>query len=174
MGAVYQSLFWLVKGVFLVQSLLQSVPVTKQLSLRFPLSITTATRISSGYGYRVHPVQGKFKKHEGIDITAPYGAEVYAASNGVVLKSRYEKGYGNVIVVQHANQVKTLYAHLAGRMVYEGTYIQKGAVIGTVGATGVATGPHLHYEIWIRNKKVDPFLFWKMLKARRSERTDTK
>ena len=106
--------------------------------------------ISSPYGWRVDPIDGSRSLHTGLDIAGTgYGSPVYAADNGVVVKSEYNgAGYGNYIVVDHHNGYYTTYAHMSERISNIGDTVAKGQVIGYVGATGRATGPHLHFEAW--------------------------
>ncbi|PLX30170.1 MAG: hypothetical protein C0582_01295 [Alphaproteobacteria bacterium] len=114
--------------------------------------------ISSRYGMRKHPILGYSKMHQGIDFAAPRGTRVLAAGDGVVQKAQFNGGYGNYIVVKHSPSIKTAYAHLMrfAKGVRSGTKVKQGQVIGFVGTTGRSTGPHLHYEIHLNNKKVNP------------------
>lgn len=106
--------------------------------------------ISSPYGWRVDPINGSRSLHTGLDIAGTgQGSPVYASDNGVVVKSEYNgSGYGNYIVINHNNGYYTSYAHMSQRKMEVGTTVAKGQVIGLVGATGRATGPHLHFEAW--------------------------
>lgn len=106
--------------------------------------------ISSPYGWRVDPIDGSRSLHTGLDIAGTgLGSPVYAADNGVVIKSEYNgAGYGNYIVINHNNGYYTSYAHMNSRISNIGDTVAKGQVIGYVGQTGRATGPHLHYEAW--------------------------
>ena len=106
--------------------------------------------ISSPYGWRVDPIDGSRSLHTGLDIAGTgYGSPIYAADNGVVIKSEYNgAGYGNYIVINHNNGFYTSYAHMNERISNIGDTVAKGQVIGYVGQTGRATGPHLHYEAW--------------------------
>jgi len=133
----------------------------KNFPIHFPLAKEDFKNISSPFGFRRHPILQKNKLHAGIDLVAPKGAAVLASANGVVQKSMYQKGYGNHIVITHYPTLETLYAHLWITLVKEGDLVTQGQLIGFVGDTGLATGPHLHYEIHINNKKLDPILVWK-------------
>ena len=106
--------------------------------------------ISSPYGWRVDPIDGSRSLHTGLDIAGTgYGSPIYAADNGVVIKSEYNgAGYGNYIVINHNNGYYTSYGHMCERVAMEGQTVAKGQIIGYVGATGRATGPHLHFEAW--------------------------
>ena len=116
--------------------------------------------IGSLYGYRIHPNTKTRKFHAGIDIKANYGSAVYAAFDGVVVEVRKNnRAYGNTIKVLHENGLISFYAHLSYMKVKKGDIVCKGQTIGKVGATGNATGPHLHFEIREEEKKVNPLEF---------------
>jgi murein DD-endopeptidase MepM/ murein hydrolase activator NlpD len=101
---------------------------------------------------RLHPILGYSRKHQGVDFAAPGGTAIYAAGDGVVVRLGRAGGYGNYVEVEHNQQYTTAYAHLSGfaRGLREGERVRQGEVIGYVGATGTATGPHLHYEMHYR------------------------
>ena len=112
----------------------------------FTLPVTGA--ISSGFGWRVHPITGERKLHKGVDFAAPTGTPIFAAANGVVTYSGWtDDGYGNVVELRHENGELTLYAHTNRVYVSKGQVINKGQAIAEVGSTGRSTGPHLHFEI---------------------------
>jgi len=125
-----------------------------------PITNKDLTRISSGFGWRIHPIYRIPKKHTGIDFTAPTGTDVYVTGDGVVESSHYEGGYGNCIVVNHGYGYKTRYAHLSGYATSTGARVKRGQKIGLVGSTGASVGPHLHYEVEYGDQKVDPALFF--------------
>jgi murein DD-endopeptidase MepM/ murein hydrolase activator NlpD len=114
--------------------------------------------LRSGFGFRRHPILGYTKMHSGIDWTAPHGTQVYAAGNGIVEKAGWESGYGRYIRVRHANGYETAYAHLSAfaRGIEPGARVRQGQVIGFVGSTGLSIGAHLHYEILVNSRFVDP------------------
>lgn len=113
--------------------------------------------IGSLYGYRIHPNTRTKKFHAGLDIRAKHGNSVYAAFDGKVIEvKKSSKGYGNTIKILHDNGLVTLYAHLSAFSVKKGDIICKGKIIGKIGASGNATGPHLHFEIIENKKKVNP------------------
>jgi len=113
--------------------------------------------IGSLYGYRIHPNTRTKKFHAGLDIRAKHGNSVYAAFDGKVIEvKKSSKGYGNTIKILHDNGLITLYAHLSAFSVKKGDVICKGKVIGRIGTSGNATGPHLHFEIIENKKKVNP------------------
>ena len=104
-------------------------------------------RITSGFGMRYHPILHVRKLHTGVDFGAPYGTQIHAAAAGVVLLAGYTRGYGNCIIIDHGGGIATLYGHCSSLGVSEGQSVKQGQVIGRVGATGYATGPHLHFEV---------------------------
>ena len=113
-------------------------------------------RITSTFGPRVHPVFGDTRMHSGIDIGAGRGAPVRAAASGVVVGANYERGYGNVVVINHGGGVATLYAHLSSFSVRAGQTVSASMRIASVGSTGYSTGPHLHFEVRVNGVPVNP------------------
>ncbi|HLR81568.1 MAG TPA: M23 family metallopeptidase [Paenalcaligenes sp.] len=116
------------------------------------------TRISSTFGKRRHPIHGNWRNHNGVDYAAPQGTPIQATADGVVDFIGTQRGYGNVIIIKHHSGYSTLYAHQSRfeSGLKKGAKVQQGQRIGYVGATGWATGPHLHYEFRIDGKPVDP------------------
>ena len=112
----------------------------------------------SGFGLRRHPILGYTKMHTGVDWAAPSGTPIYASGNGTVEKVGWESGYGKYIRVRHNNGYETAYGHMTAyaRGIAEGTRVRQGQVIGFVGSTGLSTGSHLHYEILVNGRFVDP------------------
>ena len=122
----------------------------------WPIGIA-GTYITSSYGYRLHPIQGIYKYHAGIDIgNAGYGAPVLAAADGVVVYAGIMSGYGNCVMISHGNNIVTLYGHGQTILTEVGKEVKQGEVIMAVGSTGISTGPHLHFEVRIEGKAVDP------------------
>ena len=115
-------------------------------------------RMSSGFGMRFHPVLGYNKMHKGIDFAAPRGTPIYAAGDGTIERAGKFSSYGNYVRIRHRAGLETAYAHMQGfhSGVHAGTRVKQGQVIGYVGTTGRSTGPHLHYEILIGGKQVNP------------------
>jgi len=115
-------------------------------------------RVTSSFGLRRHPLLGFTRMHQGVDFAARQGAPVLAAADGVVTEAGRDGGYGNILRLRHADGWSTGYAHLSGYAVglAPGTRVLKGQVIGFVGQTGLATGPHLHYEVSRDGVKLDP------------------
>jgi murein DD-endopeptidase MepM/ murein hydrolase activator NlpD len=116
------------------------------------------TRISSRFTKRrFHPVQKRWKAHKGTDYAAPYGAPIVSTANGVVTKSGYTRGNGNYVKVKHSEKYSTQYLHMTKRLVKVGQRVKQGQTIGTVGSTGLATGPHVCYRFWVNGVQVDPY-----------------
>lgn len=116
-------------------------------------------RLSSGYGRRRHPILGYTRMHRGIDFAAPRGTPVYAAGDGTIVRAGRNGAYGNYIRIRHNGRYSTAYAHLKGyaRGLRKGRRVRQGQIIGYVGSTGRSTGAHLHYEILVGNRQVNPF-----------------
>ena len=114
--------------------------------------------LRSGFGYRRHPVLGYTKMHTGVDWANRIGTPIIAAGNGTVIKAEWDGGYGRRVEVQHANGYVTAYSHMSrfNRGVQAGARVRQGQVIGFVGSTGLSTGPHLHYEVSVNGRFVDP------------------
>jgi murein DD-endopeptidase MepM/ murein hydrolase activator NlpD len=122
--------------------------------LRAPLDFT---RISSNFSLRrKHPVHKRIKAHRGVDYAAPRGTPVYAAGDGKVIASGYSKANGNYVFIQHGGKYVTKYLHLTKRLARKGQHVAQGKTIGTVGSTGYATGPHLHYEFLVNGVHRNP------------------
>ena len=113
-------------------------------------------RVASGYGMRIDPVYHVRRFHQGMDFTAPTGTEVFATGNAKVEFSGWKQGYGNTVILDHGFGYKTLYAHLYKSLVRKGQKVRRSDVIALVGNTGKSTGPHLHYEVRLNDKPVDP------------------
>lgn len=123
--------------------------------LKAPLNYT---RISSRYSLnRFHPVQKKWKAHLGTDYAAPHGTPIMTTANGVVVKSEYNSGNGHYVKVKHNDTYSTQYLHMSKRAVKVGDRVKQGDIIGYVGSTGLATGPHVCYRFWYKDKQVDPY-----------------
>ncbi len=110
----------------------------------------------SGFGMRHHPVLKRPRMHYGIDFTARRGTPIYATGSGKVVRNEYSRSYGNVVVIDHGYGFKSLYAHMQKSLVKYGQEVSRGEKIGLVGSTGRSIGPHCHYEVMLRGKKVDP------------------
>jgi murein DD-endopeptidase MepM/ murein hydrolase activator NlpD len=126
----------------------------------WPIDRTKLKDVSSLYGMRVHPRYGYWKMHEGVDLSAPKGTPVYATGNGVVVRASWQRGYGELIELNHGFGYKTRYGHLSKMYVSPGDSVTRGQVIGEVGNTGVSSGAHLHYEVRFRDKTVNPIHYF--------------
>jgi len=126
-----------------------------------PLRSDEISHLASGYGMRIHPVYKVRKMHPGIDFSAPVGTPIYATADGVVQKVEFSfSGYGKMIDIDHGFGYMTRYAHMHGFAVRRGQKIKRGELIGYVGNTGLSTGPHLHYEVHINGKVVNPVYYF--------------
>jgi len=112
--------------------------------------------VVSPFGMRWHPILGGYRMHTGIDIAASYGAPIIASDDGVVLYTGWYGGYGNTVILDHGSGLSTLYAHCSAILVSQGQQVARGQAIARVGATGYATGPHLHFEIRVNGVPVNP------------------
>lgn len=127
----------------------------KKFLMRTPID---GARLSSGFGMRRHPILRYTRMHRGVDFAAPRGTPIKAAGNGVVEKKGGAGGYGKYIRIRHANKYKTAYGHMSryAKGIKPGTRVRQGQIIGYVGSTGRSTGNHLHYEVWLNGKAVNP------------------
>lgn len=113
-------------------------------------------RLSSTYGWRISPFSGKDRMHLGLDIAAPMGSPIYATADGTVVRTAVTEDYGRMLEVQHNSKLLTRYGHTSMLYVKEGQKVKKGQIIAAVGSTGWSTGPHVHYEIEVAGKRVNP------------------
>ena len=123
--------------------------------LRTPVA---AAHITSAFGMRMHPILGYSKMHQGVDFGAPTGAPIFAAGNGVVVEIEHKGSYGRYIRLRHNGKLETVYAHMSrfGANMHRGGHVNQGEVIAYVGMSGRATGPHLHFEVHVNGKPVNP------------------
>jgi murein DD-endopeptidase MepM/ murein hydrolase activator NlpD len=128
---------------------------TRKFLLRKPIA---EGEMTSGFGMRYHPILHFARLHSGVDWAAPVGTPILAAGNGIVIKSEYDSGYGRRVEIQHANGYVTTYNHMSafGRGIVAGAHVNQGQIVGYLGQSGLATGPHLHYEVIINGNFVDP------------------
>ena len=127
----------------------------KSLLMKTPID---GARLSSGFGYRQHPILGYNKMHRGIDFAAPTGTPIYASGDGVVIKQYRSPSYGNYVEIKHTGVYSTAYAHMSRfrKGLFQGSSVKQGQVIGYVGTTGRSTGPHLHYEVLRNGVQINP------------------
>jgi murein DD-endopeptidase MepM/ murein hydrolase activator NlpD len=123
--------------------------------LRTPVD---GAKLTSSFGTRMHPILGYTIQHKGVDFGAVSGTPIMAAGNGTVVEAGWKGGYGRYVRIRHNNQYSTAYGHMSqfGRDIKAGAHVSQGQVIGYVGATGMATGPHLHYEVLLHEKQINP------------------
>lgn len=124
--------------------------------LAVPIAPREGVRITSEYGYRIHPITKKQSFHSGVDIAAPLGTYIYSIAYGKVIMAKPNGLAGNEIRIDHGNGVISRYLHMYQRNVNVGDIVKPGQVIGTVGSTGNSTGYHLHFEMLKNNKSINP------------------
>ena len=129
------------------QQIQKTKQITQSPSANWILPVTKGHKITSGYGYRIHPVYHTRNFHDGIDINATMNTPVYAVAGGTVFKSEWYNGYGNYIEIDHGNGIHSFYGHLNKLLVYKGHSIKQGQLIGLSGNTGVGTAAHLHFGV---------------------------
>lgn len=134
------------------------VPVVTEAGFLFPVSLNGYQCMTSPYGYRVHPISGVTRLHNGVDLAAVTGTPIFASKSGVVTTAciGWGNGYGNHVVINHGDGYSTLYAHQSALNVYEGQIVSQGDVIGYVGSTGNSNGPHLHFTVFKNGETINP------------------
>jgi murein DD-endopeptidase MepM/ murein hydrolase activator NlpD len=120
------------------------------------LLLDSTRRVTSGFGSRRDPFSGEFREHDGIDLGAPEGTPVRVPAGGVVRSAGPRGGYGNAIEIDHGHGLTTLYGHAADLLVFPGETVHAGQAIATVGSTGRSTGPHLHFEVRVDGRPLEP------------------
>ncbi|NJN23911.1 MAG: peptidoglycan DD-metalloendopeptidase family protein [Acaryochloridaceae cyanobacterium RL_2_7] len=121
--------------------------------------LPTQGSVTSPFGWRTHPVLGTSRFHAGLDVGAEEGTPIVAADSGTVIVSEWYGGYGNAIIIDHGNDITTLYGHCSQLYVPVGENVQKGQLIAAVGSTGLSTGPHLHFEVRVKGEPSDPVAY---------------
>jgi murein DD-endopeptidase MepM/ murein hydrolase activator NlpD len=121
-----------------------------------PSGWPTRGRVTSSFGRRRHPITGRIQGHEGIDIAAPTGTPIRATANGTVRFSGTQAGYGRMVIIDHGYGLQTVYAHNSRNVVRAGQRVKRGQTIAYVGSSGTSTGPHVHYEVRLSGKPVNP------------------
>jgi murein DD-endopeptidase MepM/ murein hydrolase activator NlpD len=116
-------------------------------------------RLMSPFGSRSDPFSGEGAFHKGVDISAPYGNRIVAPADGEVSFASFMSGYGRMVAIDHGHGITTRYGHLSAFSVVEGQMVRRGETIGYVGMSGRSTGPHLHYEVWVRHTPVNPYKY---------------
>lgn len=126
------------------------------LATRTPSGRPCRGEMTSPFGYRIHPIYGTGRFHKGCDFTTDYGMPIHATAAGIVVHSDWLGGYGQVVEIDHGQGVHTLFAHCGELKVKKGQRVQRGQLLGTVGMTGLTSGPHCHYEVHVAGQPVDP------------------
>ncbi len=121
-----------------------------------------AVQITDGYGYRIHPLSGTYKWHNGVDLAAGSGTAIYATKSGTVTSACYNEAYGYMVTINHGDGYSSLYGHMTNYTVSAGDYVTQGQTIGYVGSTGWSTGPHLHFTIYYNGSDVNPMNYVSM------------
>lgn len=125
-----------------------------------PAIMPTSGWLTSNFSrMRLHPVLGISRPHEGIDVTAPVGTPIEAPADGRVISAGWESGYGNTVTIDHGFGIQTKFAHASKLLTNRGARVKRGERIALVGSTGLATGPHLHYEVHVNGRPVDPLRY---------------
>lgn len=138
----------------------ESLASNKQRLEAMPSIMPTQGWLSSAFSsMRAHPILHISRPHEGIDVAAPMGAPIEAPANGVVVSAGWENGYGNILEISHGYGIVTKFAHASKLLVVVGQRVTRGQRVALVGSTGLATGPHLHYEVHVNGKPVDPLRY---------------
>ena len=143
-----------------VKETAESLSATFQRLASTPSVMPTHGWLSSQFSNRrLHPVLGYVRPHKGIDVRAPRGTAIEAPAAGTVINAAWEGGYGWTVEIDHGWDIITRYAHTSKMLVKPGYRVQRGEVIALVGQTGLTDGPHLHYEVWVKGRPVDPLKF---------------
>ena len=145
---VREEIYNKMEAILLKQSVLKET-----LPTLYPVNVPYT---SSSYGWRMDPIIGKRAFHEGVDFSAAHGEPIYATAGGIVLKAGKHGNYGNLVTINHGGGLQTRYAHISKILVKKGDIVKKEDLIAYVGNTGRSTGPHLHYEIRLNKKSLDP------------------
>ena len=153
-------------------SVLESMLFEKELEQKSqPTTRPAAGYVTSGFGYRMHPVYGGRAHHNGIDFDANIGDPVRSAGNGLVKFAGWKNGYGNVVEIDHQNGYVTVYGHNSAFTVKEGDVVRAGQVVAKAGSTGRSTGPHVHFEVHKDGRPVNPSVFLSQDKSAPNDRT---
>jgi murein DD-endopeptidase MepM/ murein hydrolase activator NlpD len=146
----------------LVQLIKTKEEQIKHIPSSWPLKDKNINKINSGFGVRLHPVFRVPRMHTGIDIRGESGTPIFATGDGVVESSQYSGGYGNCVTIDHGFGYKSRYGHCKELLVRAGQKVTRGQKIATIGTTGTTTGPHLHYEILVKNQPDNPAKYFFM------------
>lgn len=142
-----------------IASMLAGIQADQPRAADFSVRRPVAGAVTSSFGARVHPILGTTRMHNGVDMSAAYGTPIAAGAGGKVVWAGWRGGYGNTVIVDHGNQYATLYAHMSQVWVGVGERVEAGSQVGAAGSTGLATGPHLHFEVRLLGTPVDPVAY---------------
>ncbi|MDR0798605.1 MAG: M23 family metallopeptidase [Dysgonamonadaceae bacterium] len=134
----------------------------KHIPTMMPLKDKDLKRIASGFGMRLHPIYGSMRMHTGLDMNGEIGTPIYATGDGIVVSCGYDGGYGNCVLIDHGFGYKTRYGHCKDLLVRAGQKVSRGDKIATIGMTGATTGPHLHYEVLLKDHPDNPAKYFFM------------
>ena len=151
----------------LVQTLVAGNTSNKASTVEFVFPTLKGTPVTSEFGWRLHPITGERKLHTGIDFGAQFGTPIYAVAGGKVEFLGEKGGYGNAVIIEHNDNLSTLYGHASKLYVNEGASVAPGQLIALVESTGFSTGPHLHFEVRINDKPVNPRPYLQQYLAKR-------
>jgi murein DD-endopeptidase MepM/ murein hydrolase activator NlpD len=156
--AIPQISSW-IESQYLVKSLQNLIGTTNTTDLndtRIAFPTAKSAPVTSGFGWRIHPITGERRFHTGIDFGAAMGTPIYAIAPGKVELAGEKGGYGNTVIVNHSAGKSTLYGHASKLYVREGQQVVRGQMVAAVGSTGMSTAPHLHFEVRVHDKPVNP------------------
>jgi murein DD-endopeptidase MepM/ murein hydrolase activator NlpD len=139
--------------------------------LSWPLAVRAFKFVTSPFGERVHPIEGVLRKHAGVDLAASLGQPVQSAAPGRVLSAGWMRGHGYQVEVQHTGGFRTRYSHLSALLVEPGAMVEAGSTLGLAGATGMATGVHLHFEVWKKGQAKNPMAWFHLPRAKSKAKT---
>lgn len=138
------------------QELIHEVSIQKERLTRIPIIWPTRGRLASNFGYRISPFTGRKAFHKGLDVRAATGTPILAAANGEVTRAEWFSTYGNAVDIDHGDGIATRYAHMSKILVKQGDKVTRGQIIGLVGNTGRSVASHVHYEVQVNDKPVNP------------------
>jgi murein DD-endopeptidase MepM/ murein hydrolase activator NlpD len=147
------------KTVERVDEIKDYLRIQKDVYMATPKGYPVEGNISSPYGRRDNPISGERAFHSGVDISATSGAPIRATADGVVSYSGWTQSSGNVVLIEHGCGFSTAYAHNRSNAVRVGQRMKRGEIVGYIGSTGKSTGPHVHYEVWEKGKRINPSKF---------------
>ncbi|HKT15176.1 MAG TPA: M23 family metallopeptidase [Allosphingosinicella sp.] len=138
----------------------KQLDMVEQAAIAIPSAMPVeGTNLTSGFGVRSDPFQRRAAMHAGVDLAGPVGTKIYATADGVVDRTQWVNGYGNLVEIDHGHGIQTRYGHLSRSLVHQGQRVRRGDLIALMGSTGRSTGSHLHYEVRLNGNAVNPVAF---------------